>query len=95
MFKNGDKMLLSNYSGINFLGATRKLTTKITTDKINDLISVEDEQHTYLLNVDSETGEVAIGLLMQVDEVEQAIHLGKEDSIYLEKEGNPWSKLNQ
>lgn len=44
MFKRGDKKLPSNYRGINLLSTTLKLTTKVITNKINDLTSLADEQ---------------------------------------------------
>ena len=44
MFKKGDKKLTSNYRGINLLSTSLKLLTKIITNKINGLISLQDEQ---------------------------------------------------
>lgn len=44
MFKKGDKQEMSNYRGINLLDTTLKLTTKVITNKINGLTSLQDEQ---------------------------------------------------
>ena len=44
LFKKGDKKLTSNYRGINLLSTSLKLLTKIITNKINGLISLQHEQ---------------------------------------------------
>lgn len=44
LLKKGDKELPSNYRGINLLSTTLKLITKILTNKINEHISLRDEQ---------------------------------------------------
>lgn len=50
MFKKGDKQLPDNYRGINLLDSCLKLTTKIITNKLTEIITLQDEQQGFRKN---------------------------------------------